>query len=75
MKDFDKKNDNLEKTMKSHLINIRRDGIWDNDFNIFFANRAKAVSRELKNRILPDKIDEKGQIEFDSDFEESELNA
>ena len=72
---FDKKNDNLEKTMKSHLINIRRDGIWDDDFNTFFANRAKAVSRELKNRILPDKIDKKGQIEFDSDFEESELNA
>jgi len=75
MKDFDKKNDNLEKTMKSHLINIGRDGIWDDDYDTFFVNRAKAVSRELKKRIIPDEIDKKGQKEFDSDFEESELST
>ena len=75
MKDFDKKNDILEKTMKSHLINIRRDGIWDDDYDTFFVNRAKAVSRELKKRIIPDEIDKKGQKEFESDFEESELNT
>ncbi|MFQ5714170.1 MAG: DUF262 domain-containing protein [Candidatus Scalinduaceae bacterium] len=75
MKDFAKKNEDLDKTMKSHLININRDGIWDDDYNTFFVNRAKAVSRLLKQRIIPDEIDKKGQKEFDSDFEESELNA
>jgi hypothetical protein len=75
MKDFDKKNDNLKKTMKSHLIDIERDGIWNDNYDTFFVNRAKAVSRELKKRIIPDEIDKKGQEEFYSDFEESELST
>jgi hypothetical protein len=75
MKDFYKKNDSLGKTMKSHLINIERDGVWKDDYDTFFVNRAKAISRELKKRIIPDDIDKKGQKEFDRDYEESELSA
>ena len=73
MKKFVKQNDNIKRTMRSHLINIDNFGIWKNDYDKFFISRARAVSRELKKRILPNDIDTKGQKEFNGDYEEAEV--
>ena len=61
--------------MSSHLINIDRFGIWDNDFDKFFIARARAVSRELKKRIILQEIDSKEQKEFERDYEEMEVST
>ncbi|MHA1381065.1 MAG: GmrSD restriction endonuclease domain-containing protein [Candidatus Helarchaeota archaeon] len=53
MKDFEKKNPKLEDTMKTHLINdLEKFGIWDDNYDAFFDERAKLVSNELGKRIL-----------------------
>lgn len=64
-------NPNLEATMKTHLIeNLGAFGIWDDDYDKFFDERAKAVSRELSKRIIKQDIDKQGQSNIVDDFEE-----
>jgi hypothetical protein len=53
MKEFKKINPELEDTMKSHLINdIKQFGIWDDNYDKLFNERAKLVSKELEKRIM-----------------------
>jgi len=53
MKEFEGKNPNLDDTMKSHLINdIEKFGIWNDNYDAFFDERAKIVSKELEKRII-----------------------
>jgi hypothetical protein len=53
MKTFDKKNDELEETMKTHLIDINKDGIWENDYDTFYTNRLKRITNALNKLIIP----------------------
>jgi hypothetical protein len=53
MKDFNKKNDEIVETMKSHFIDIEKDGIWDNDYNTFYHNRLKRITKSLNKFIIP----------------------
>ena len=69
MKRFGRKNEKLEKTMKSHLINLDTFGVWDNDYDIFIEKRAKRVSREIKKRIIEQDIDHRQQADLVSDYE------
>ena len=65
--------DNLElvDTMRTHLItDLEYFGIWSNDYNCFLENRALAISRELRNRIIPHDIDGQGQVVRADDYEE-----
>jgi hypothetical protein len=59
MKAFRKENDNLAACMKTHLINIDRDGVFDDDYDEFFHRRCQALSRQLKKRIIEQEIDSK----------------
>lgn len=53
MRKFSRHNKEIEETMKSHLINdIERYGIWEDDYDKFLKQRAKAVSREMRKRII-----------------------
>ena len=53
MKKFMKQNPEIHKTMKTHLItNIEKFGILENDYETFIDERVKAISRELKKRII-----------------------
>jgi hypothetical protein len=75
MRQFEKSNDRLPQTMRSHLINLQKDGIWKNDYETFFMNRCRAFSRELRKRIIPQKIDERGQEAALDDDETAETYA
>lgn len=52
VQDFLDKNDNLPKTLKSHLINdVDKFGIKNNDYQLFLGQRASVIFNELKTRI------------------------
>ncbi len=72
MKSFQKQNKNLNSTMKSHLIDLDKFKVWNDNYDIFFDKRAKAISNELKERIIPQDIDKKGLIENINDYDESD---
>jgi hypothetical protein len=64
-------NPNLKATMKTHLIeDLDAFGIWDDDYDKFFDERAKAVSCELSKRIIKQDIDKQRQSNIVDDFEE-----
>jgi len=71
MKDFYKKNDELSDTMKTHFIDIDKDGIWENDFDLFYKNRLKRITKAVnKFLIVQDTFNER--LEVYEDFEEVE---
>ena len=75
MKTFEKQNEELRKTMKSHLIDIDKDGIWENDYDKFYHSRLKRISKALNKFIIPqDNVFEK-TLETYEDIEEPELNT
>jgi len=54
MKTFSNENEEIVKTMKTHLIgDFQRFGILDDDYEKFFTQRAKFVSKELTKRVIP----------------------
>ena len=54
METFKKSNDQLDKTMRSHLIdNIDSFGIWDDDYRVFLQKRGKKILRLLESRLHP----------------------
>ncbi len=58
MNKFSKQNSEIEQTMKTHLIgNIEAFGIWEDDYDKFLKERSKALSREIKKRIIPQETD------------------
>lgn len=58
MNEFKKENLNLDKTMKTHLINdLNTFGIWTNDYDKFILERIKAMKSELESRIVIRKYD------------------
>jgi hypothetical protein len=71
MEQFRQENDDIEKTMKTHLIgNFDKFGINDDDYNKFFKERAKLVSRELTKRLIEQETGHEEQVE---EFEEIEV--
>jgi len=70
MKEFQKKNPKLGATMKTHLINdLTQYGVWDDDYDKFFDERAKAVSKELQDRLIKQDVDNKPQPSLEDDTE------
>lgn len=71
MRRFEKQNPNLAEAMKSHLIsNLEKFGIWEDDYDLFWEERAKAVSKELRRRIIELDIDKKAQPDLTDDYDE-----
>lgn len=71
MNNFQKINPDLADSMKSHLINdLDLFGIWNDDYEAFFENRAKLLSKEIEKRIIKQDIDRKSQPELKNDYEE-----
>ncbi|TCP96020.1 hypothetical protein EDC44_10679 [Cricetibacter osteomyelitidis] len=53
MKIFQEQNDNLAKTMKTHLIgDLEKFGIWNDDYDTFFTERSKLLSKEMNKKLL-----------------------
>lgn len=55
MKFFQETNEELESAMKTHFIDINNDGIWENDYNKFYRNRLKRITKALNKFIIPQK--------------------
>ncbi len=72
MQDFAKKNPDLDRTMRSHLIRLDSFGVWECDYKKFIQRRCKAISRELAKRVIRQDIDELGQAVHTDDYEEAE---
>ena len=71
MQKFKKSNPHLNETMKTHLISdLDEFGIWDDDYDKFFQERAKLVSKEISSRIIKQDIDKKQQEDVFDDYEE-----
>jgi len=71
MKEFARSNDDLEGTMKTHLIgDLDAFGVWSDDYDVFIRERAEAVSAELTNRIIARTADAAGQSLRNDDMTE-----
>jgi hypothetical protein len=57
MAQFSRHNDELDATMQTHLINMNKSGVWENDFDKFLRARCIRFSKELKKRIIPQPVD------------------
>lgn len=75
MRKFSRHNKDLSETMKTHLINdLDNFGIWEDDYEKFFHQRARVLSREMKKRIIEADIDRTMTVELEDDRgEENEL--
>ena len=75
MKTFAKENDEINETMKTHLIgDLEEFGIWSDDYEQFLLKRSRAISRELKKRVVPRDIDRQGQVSTTNDIEEEAVS-
>lgn len=71
MKEFKKTNPDLLESMQSHYINdLDLFGIWTDDYDAFFKNRAKLISSEIVKRIITQDVDRKTQPDLKDDYEE-----
>jgi hypothetical protein len=62
--------------MKTHLINdLDTFGIWDDNYDAFLNNRAKALSREIKKRIIVQEVDRTMEAELTEDGEVNEITS
>ncbi|WP_158730238.1 MULTISPECIES: DUF262 domain-containing protein [unclassified Flavobacterium] len=69
MKSFNSKNDELAETMKTHFIDIEKDGIWENDYDLFYNNRLKRIANALNKMIIPQETSNQ-ELEVYEDSEE-----
>jgi len=66
MEEFKNQNEQLSETMKTHLIDIDNDGIWENDYEVFYRSRLKRISEEINKFIIPQVgIDVKELVEYE----------
>lgn len=71
MTKFKNENESLQLIMSTHLIgNLDEFGIWNDDYDKFFDERAKVVSRELSKRIMKQDVDNREQLNLINDFEQ-----
>lgn len=72
MSKFSKVNEELEATMKTHLIkDIENFGIWEDDYDKFYNARLKEISKELKKRIIEQDVDKELETVLHDDYEEN----
>ncbi len=71
--DFSKKNPQIKRTLRTHLISLDRAGIQEDDYDKFFNYRCRAIARELAKNLIPQEIDQQGQLANPDDFEDLEM--
>ena len=72
IKEFRKKNANIQKALRTHLISMDQAGVLDDDYDKFFNYRCRAIARELAKKLIPQQVDERGQGPNQDDFEDLE---
>lgn len=67
---FKEENEKLASTMKSHLIDTEKDGIWKNDYDKFFYSRLTRIVTELNKMIIKNEENEP-KLEVYEDIEQT----
>jgi hypothetical protein len=77
MKAYARENTRLDRTMRTHLIQLKSCGVWQNDYRKFIRRRCQLIARELEKRIIHQKADDIGQavVQDDVDIETESLNG
>ena len=57
MAKYIKENSNIAETMKSHLIDIEKSNLLNDDYDAFFNNRISNIANALKKRIMLTSVD------------------
>lgn len=71
MKEFKKKNPQIDDMLKTHLIgDLDRFGVWSNTYEAFMTERAKLVSKEIEKRIINREEDLRSQPDLINDISE-----
>ena len=83
MAEFATDNKRIVASMKTHFIDIKRDGIWDkrfggtggaqDDYERFFERRCDRISAALKKKIIAQQVDVRGQSPNAEDLESTEI--
>lgn len=76
MKNFLDINDQINETMKTHLINdLSEFGVLEDNYDLFFTARLNVISNELQKRIIEQESDKKIAVNtFSDDYEENEID-
>ena len=69
---FQKENPDIQRALRSHLIDMNRPGVLDDDYDKFFEYRCRAIARELAKGLIPQDIDKQGQTSNYDDYEDLE---
>ena len=73
MKEFIEVNPKIKETMATHLIgDFDTFGIYEDDYETFFDQRAKLISQEIEKRIIKQDNDEEIQADLLDDYDEDE---
>ena len=75
MKAFERENQHLDDTMKTHLIDLGTFGIWEDDYDRFFRERCKLIARRLRAWIPKRSIDTVGVRSRDEDYDPNDLSV
>ena len=78
MAGFISRNPKIDKCMATHLIKLNQQfGVMSDDYDKFFEARCRAISKELANRIMPQKVDREARARAAEDtvVEEEEFLA
>ena len=75
MKAFRRENPHIDNTMKTHLIDLDSFGVWEDDYNRFFRERCKLISRKLRAWIPKRPIDAVGIRPRDEDYDPNDLSS
>jgi len=73
MRKFKRSNPEILRTMRTHLIDLDKFGVWENDYDRFLDRRCAAIARQLSSKVIRRDIDDRGQIPTFDDFEEVEV--
>ena len=73
MRKFKRSNPGLAATMRTHLIDVDKFGVWDDDYDRFLDRRCAAIARKLSSKVTRRDIDDRGQAPTFDDFEEIEV--
>ncbi len=66
---FNVENPQSIETMKTHLIeNLDDFGVWSDNYQDFMDKRADVLSKEIRKRIIPQKIDKQPHSNSEEDY-------
>ena len=75
MNAFRKQNSHLKETMRTHLIDLDKFGVWEDDYDLFFQERCKLIARRLRAWVPKRPVDTVGVRPHDEDYDPDDRSA